>query len=153
MQQADVAVEQVLQQENRVADLNEYEMFVQSKLSEPSRDMTVMLESLTGLQEAGDKLGVRIPELLTAAVGLTAEAGEFDEIVKKMIFQGKPLDEANHTHLKKELGDLMFYVMVACMALGVTGDEIIEMNKDKLGGRYVAGFTVNESENRADGDL
>lgn len=128
-------------------------MFVQSKLSEPSKDFDTMIESLNSLREAGDKLGVRIPELLTAAVGLTAEAGEFDEIVKKMIFQGKPLDEANVTHLKKELGDLYFYTMVACTALGVTGDEIIEMNKDKLSGRYKAGFTVNESENRADGDL
>lgn len=136
-----------------MADLLEYEMFVQSKLSEPSRDMAVMLESLTGLQESGDKLGVLIPELLTASVGLTAEAGEFDEIVKKMIFQGKPLNEENHIHLKKELGDLMFYTMVACTALGVTGDEIIEMNKDKLNGRFKEGFTVNESENRATGDL
>ena len=128
-------------------------MFVQSKLSEPSRDMAVMLDSLTELQENGDKLGVRIPELLTAAVGLTAEAGEFDEIVKKMIFQGKPLDEANKIHLMKELGDLFFYTMVACTALGVTGDEIIEMNKDKLNGRYKEGFTVNESEKRKDGDI
>lgn len=128
-------------------------MFVAGKLSKPSTDMATMLESLTALQEAGDRLGVRVPELLTAGVGLTAEAGEFDEIVKKMIFQGKPLDEANHLHLKKELGDLMFYVMVACIALGVTGDEIIEMNKDKLTGRYKAGFTVDESENRVEGDL
>ena len=134
-------------------DLLDYEMFVQSKLSEPSRDMAVMLDSLTELQENGDKLGVRIPELLTAAVGLTAEAGEFDEIVKKMIFQGKPLDEANKIHLMKELGDLFFYTMVACTALGVTGDEIIEMNKDKLNGRYKEGFTVNESEKRKDGDI
>jgi len=145
-------VETVLQQENKL-DLLDYEMFVQSKLSEPSRDMTVMLESLTQLQEDGDQLGVRIPELLTAAVGLTAEAGEFDEIVKKMIFQGKPLDEANKIHLMKELGDVFFYTMVACTALGITADEVIEMNKDKLTGRYKDGFTVNESENREEGDL
>jgi NTP pyrophosphatase (non-canonical NTP hydrolase) len=112
-----------------------------------------MVSSLTELQEAGEKMGIRIPELLTAAVGLTAESGEFDEIVKKMIFQGKPLDEANILHLKKELGDLMFYVMVACIALGVTGDEIIEMNKDKLAARYKDGFTVTESENRATDDI
>jgi len=134
-------------------NLNDYEMFVEGKLSEPSRDMKVMLDSLTELQATGDSMGVRIPELVTAAVGLTAEAGEFDEIVKKMIFQGKPLDDANHLHLKKELGDLMFYVMVACIALGVTGDEIIEMNKDKLSGRYKDGFTVTESENRDAGDI
>lgn len=128
-------------------------MFVQGKLSEQSKDFDKMIESLNALKEAGSSVGVSIPELLTAGVGLTAEAGEFDEIVKKMIFQGKPLDEANTLHLKKELGDLMFYVMVACMALGVTGNEIIEMNKDKLTGRYKAGFTVDESENRAADDL
>lgn len=128
-------------------------MFVQSKLSEPSKNFDVMMARFTELQETGDNLGVRLPELLTAAVGMTAEAGEFDEIVKKMIFQGKPLDEANLLHLKKELGDLFFYTMVACTALGVTGDEVIEMNKDKLDGRYKEGFTVNESENRVEGDL
>lgn len=128
-------------------------MFVNGKLSESSSNFDAMIESLTALQATGDNLGVRIPELLTAAVGLTAEAGEFDEIVKKMIFQGKPLDEENIIHLKKELGDLMFYAMVACTALGVTADEVIEMNKDKLSGRFKAGFTVEESENRAEGDL
>ena len=145
-------MEIVLQQENKL-DLNEYEMFVEGKLSQPSKNFDTMIESLTELRDAGDSIGVRIPELLTAAVGLTAESGEFDEIVKKMIFQGKPLDEANLTHLKKELGDIFFYTMVACMALGVTGDEIINMNKDKLSGRYKDGFTVNESENRVAGDL
>jgi len=145
-------VETVLQQENKL-DLLDYEMFVQSKLSEPSKDFETMTKTLIGLQATGEHLGVRIPELLTAAVGLTAEAGEFDEIVKKMIFQGKPLDEANKIHLMKELGDLFFYAMVACTALGVTGDEVIEMNKDKLSGRYKEGFTVNESENRVEGDL
>jgi len=147
-----VVAVKVLKQENKL-DLLDYEMFVQGKLSEPSKNLSVMLESLTQLQETGDKLGVRIPELLTAAVGLTAEAGEFDEIVKKMIFQGKPLDEANRIHLMKELGDLFFYTMVACTALGVTADEVINMNKDKLNGRFKEGFTVNESENRKDGDI
>ena len=136
-----------------IVDLNEYEMFVDGKLSEPSKNFDVMQARLKELYETGDKLGIRIPELLTAAVGLTAEAGEFDEIVKKMIFQGKPLDDANILHLKKELGDLFFYMMVACTALGVTGDEVIAMNKDKLDGRYKEGFTVTESENRVAGDL
>ncbi len=134
-------------------DLNEYEMFVQGKLSEPSKNFETMIASLTALKEAGESEGVLIPELLTAAVGMTAEAGEFDEIVKKMIFQGKPLNEANVTHLKKELGDLFFYTMVACTALGVTADEVIEMNKDKLNERFKDGFTVKESENRATGDI
>jgi len=136
-----------------MADLNDYEMFVQGKLSKQSKDFDTMIESLIALKEDGDGIGVQIPELLTAAVGLTAEAGEFDEIVKKMIFQGKPLDLDNKVHLQKELGDLMFYVMVACLALGITADEIIKMNRDKLEGRYKEGFTVEESENRAEGDI
>ena len=110
-------------------------------------------EALQLMKAQGDAIGVRVPELITAAEGIAAEGGEFIEIVKKMQWQGKPLDEANVLHLKKELGDLMFYVMVACTALGVTGDEIVEMNKDKLEGRYKEGFTVDESENRVEGDI
>jgi len=112
-----------------------------------------MIEALQAMKEQGDAIGVRVPELITAAEGMSAESGEFLEIVKKMQWQGKPLDEANKLHLKKELGDSMFYIMVACIALGVTGDEIIDMNKDKLNGRFVKGFTVEESENRVAGDL
>ena len=124
-------------------DLNKYAMFVQSKLSKPSTDFDAMIEALQLMKAQGDAIGVRVPELITAAEGIAAEGGEFIEIVKKMQWQGKPLDEANVLHLKKELGDLMFYVMVACTALGVTGDEIVEMNKDKLEGRYKEGFTVD----------
>ena len=125
-----------------MTDLNKYEMFVQSKLSKPSTDFDAMIEALQLMKAQGDAIGVRVPELIKAAEGIAAEGGEFIEIVKKMQWQGKPLDEANVLHLKKELGDLMFYVMVACTALGVTGDEIVEMNKDKLEGRYKEGFTV-----------
>lgn len=134
-------------------DLLDYEMFVNGKLSNPSKNFEAMLESLQSLRDQGDKIGVRIPELITAAEGMSAETGEFLEIVKKMQWQGKPLDDANHLHLKKELGDLFFYAMVACTALGVTADEVIQMNKDKLSGRYKDGFTVNESENRDPTDI
>ena len=134
-------------------NLNDYEMFVNGKLSDPSRNFEAMLEALQSLRDQGDKIGVRVPELITAAEGMSAETGEFLEIVKKMQWQGKPLDEANKLHLQKELGDLFFYAMVACTALGVTADEVIEMNKDKLSGRYKDGFTVNESENRDPTDI
>ena len=134
-------------------DLLDYEMFVNGKLSNPSKNFEAMLESLQSLRDQGDKIGVRIPELITAAEGMSAETGEFLEIVKKMQWQGKPLDDANHLHLKKELGDLFFYAMVACTALGVTADEVIQMNKDKLSGRYKDGFTVDESENRDPTDI
>lgn len=134
-------------------DLNDYEMFVQSKTSEQSKNFEAMMASLQALHEAGESMGVRIPELMTASVGLPAEAGEFTEIVKKMAYQGKPLNEDNKVHLCKELGDLLFYTMMACTALGVTPKEIINMNRDKLDARYKEGFTVNESENRVEGDL
>ncbi len=134
-------------------DLMDYEMFVSSKTSEQSKNFDAMIESLTNLQEAGNRLGVRIPELMTASAGLPAEAGEFSEIVKKMVYQGKPLDEATKIHLQKELGDLLFYAMMACTALGRTADEVIAMNCDKLNNRYKDGFTVDESENRKDGDI
>jgi len=92
--------------------------------------------------------------LLTASVGMCAEAGEFTEVVKKIVFQGKPVTEENMFHLKRELGDIMWYVAQACMGLDTTIDEIIEMNVDKLKSRYPGGeFDVHYSENRKEGDL
>ena len=88
------------------------------------------------------------------SVGISAEGGEFTEIVKKMIFQGKPFDKSNKEHLIIELGDVMWYVAQACIALDTTFDEILEMNVDKLKARYPGGeFDVHHSENRVEGDL
>ena len=95
-----------------------------------------------------------IPKLLTAALGLTAESGEFTEVVKKIILQGKPYNEDNVFHMKRELGDICLYIAQACMALDTTFDEIIEMNVEKLKARYPGGeFDVHKSENRKVGDL
>ena len=92
--------------------------------------------------------------LLTAAVGMSAEGGEFLEIVKKMIFQGKPYNEENVRHLKIELGDILWYVAQACMALDISLDEITDMNIDKLSKRFPEGhFSEYYSENRKEGDL
>ena len=92
--------------------------------------------------------------LLTASVGMCAEAGEFTEVVKKIVFQGKPVNEENLFHLKRELGDIMWYVAQACMGLGTSLDEIIEMNVEKLKARYPGGeFDVHYSENRKEGDV
>ena len=91
---------------------------------------------------------------LTAALGLCAESGEFTEIVKKILFQGKPVTQENLTHMKRELGDIMWYFIQACIALDVSPEEIIEMNVDKLKSRYPGGeFDVHYSENREKGDL
>ena len=92
--------------------------------------------------------------LLTAAVGMSAEGGEFLEIVKKIIFQGKPYNEDNVRHLKIELGDILWYVAQACMALDISLDEITDMNIDKLSKRFPDGhFSEYYSENRKEGDL
>ena len=91
---------------------------------------------------------------LTAALGLSAESGEFTEIVKKIVFQGKPVTKENLFHMKRELGDIMWYFIQACILLDTTPEEIIEMNVDKLKSRYPGGeFDVHKSENRREGDL
>ena len=101
-----------------------------------------------------DEKGASIERLLTAGVGINAEGGEFLEIIKKIIFQGKPWDDHNKEHLIIELGDLMWYVAQACMALGVSFDEVVARNVKKLEARYPGGsFDVYYSENRAEGDL
>ena len=131
-------------------DTKKYLEFVAGVTSMPSQDSAI-------LQARIDELvtnGADIPHLLTAALGLTAESGEFTEVVKKIILQGKPYNEDNVFHMKRELGDICWYLAQACMALDTTFDEIIEMNVDKLKARYPGGeFDVHKSENRREGDL
>jgi len=131
-------------------DTKKYLNFVAGVTSMPSQDSAI-------LQARIDELvanGADIPHLLTAALGLTAESGEFTEVVKKIILQGKPYNEDNVFHMKRELGDICWYLAQACMALDTTFDEIIEMNVDKLKARYPGGeFDVHKSENRREGDL
>ena len=132
-------------------DTEKYLDFVAGVTSKPSTDLPALLSRITDLDVECD---ADIPRLLTAALGLTAESGEFTEIVKKMILQGKPYNEDNIFHMKRELGDICCYLAQACMALDTTFDEIIEMNVDKLQARYPGGsFDVHKSENRKDGDL
>ena len=131
-------------------DTKKYLDLVAGVTSMPSQDPAI-------LQARIDELvanGADIPHLLTAALGLTAESGEFTEVVKKIILQGKPYNEDNVFHMKRELGDVCWYIAQACMALDTTFDEIIEMNVDKLKARYPGGeFDVHKSENRREGDL
>ena len=132
-------------------DTNKYLDFVTEVTSLPSTDLAALLSRITELDIEQD---ADVPRLLTAALGLTAESGEFTEIVKKMILQGKPYNEDNIFHMKRELGDICWYLAQACMALDTTFDEIIEMNVDKLKARYPGGeFDVHKSENRKEGDL
>ena len=132
-------------------DTKKYLDFVTEVTSLPSTDLAALLARITSLDVEGD---ADIPRLLTAALGLTAEAGEFTEVVKKIILQGKPYNEDNVFHMKRELGDICWYLAQACMALDTSFDEIMEMNVDKLKARYPGGeFDVHKSENRNEGDL
>ena len=132
-------------------DTERYLDFVAGVTSQPSTDLPTLLSRMTELDVTND---ADIPRLLTAALGLTAESGEFTEVVKKIILQGKPYNDENKFHMKRELGDICWYLAQACMALDTTFDEIIEMNVDKLKARYPGGeFDVHNSENRKEGDL
>ena len=130
-------------------DFNRYQEFVDAVTSDASTDFLALSDRLVEL----DEKGANIERLLTAGVGINAEGGEFLEIVKKMIFQGKPWNEDNKDHLITELGDLMWYVMQACIALETPIDKVISKNVDKLMKRYPEGaFGVFYSENRSDDD-
>ena len=126
-----------------------YTEFVDAVTSDASKDFVSLADRMVEL----DEKGANIERLLTAAVGINAEGGEFMEIVKKMIFQGKPWNEDNREHLIIELGDVMWYVAQACMALDVSFDDVIAGNVKKLGKRYPEGtFDIYFSENRAADD-
>ena len=131
-------------------DLDKYTEFVDRVTSNPSKDFQVLMERYAELK----KQGCNIQRLDTAASGMSAEAGEFMEIVKKLKFQGKPYDAKTKEHLEKELGDVMWYVAQACLALGVRFDEVIYTNTLKLAARYPNQmFETNYSENRQPGDI
>ena len=132
-------------------DTEKYLDFVAEVTSPASSNYADLLRRINLLEIEDD---ADVPRLLTAALGLTAEAGEFTEVVKKIILQGKPYNEDNVFHMKRELGDICWYIAQACMALDTTFDEIIEMNVEKLKARYPGGeFDVHKSENRKVGDL
>ena len=131
-------------------DFDKYSKFVDAVTSDESKDFLALSDRLVML----DEKGANIERLLTAGVGLNAEAGEFLEIVKKMIFQGKPWDEANREHLIIELGDVIWYAANACMALGISFEDVVTRNVTKLEKRYPGGqFDVYYSEHREEGDL
>ena len=130
-------------------DAEKYTEFVDAVTSKESKSYADFDRRLFDLQK-----DVQVERLLTAALGICAEGGEFTEVVKKIVFQGKPVNKDNIFHMKRELGDIMWYVAQACMALNTDFDEIIEMNVDKLKARYPGGeFNVYQSDNRKEGDL
>ena len=130
-------------------DFDKYLLFVDGVTSDSSKNFVDLADRLGEL----DREGANIERLTTSGVGLAAESGEFLEIVKKMVFQGKPWNDDNREHLIIELGDVMWYVMQACMALDVSIEEVVAGNVDKLKKRYPGGeFDVYQSENRKEGD-
>jgi NTP pyrophosphatase (non-canonical NTP hydrolase) len=129
-------------------DLNKYQHFVEKVTSQPSNDLTTFMSTLDRL-DANYEL-----DLITACMGLAAESGEFIEIPKKIIFQGKALTDENVHHMKRELGDIMWYWVNACRALQLDPNEVIAENVRKLESRYPGGsFDAYYSENRKDNDL
>jgi NTP pyrophosphatase (non-canonical NTP hydrolase) len=132
--------------------LVDYTRFVDEVTSDESKDPQAFSDSLDIIDEMTD--GKVAPErLITAALGISAEGGEFTEIVKKCIFQGKPMDEHTIFHMKRELGDVMWYIAQACIALDSSFEEIIYMNTEKLESRYPNGFDAFRSNNRKEGDI
>jgi NTP pyrophosphatase (non-canonical NTP hydrolase) len=137
--------------ENKVIDTKKYIEFVRQTTSPASSDFAALLTRLTELEASAD---ADVPRLMTAAFGISAEAGEFTEVIKKMFLQGKPYNEDNVFHLKRELGDICWYIAQACMALDTTFEEVLQMNYEKLSARYPEGtFDIFRSENRVEGDL
>lgn len=132
-------------------DLNRYSDFVKEVTSEASNSTDALATTLEKLETAS---GVNMALLLTGSIGMASEGGEFAEIVKKCIFQGKPLDDETIFHAKRELGDIIWYWINSCRALSIDPNEVIAENVNKLKARYPGGeFDVHYSENRKDGDL
>ena len=127
-----------------------YSDFVTKVTSEPSLDLDALKKSMEDIESKSE---IKMPRLLTAALGLGSESGEFVEIVKKMILQGKPPSEDNIFHMKRELGDIMWYWATACSSLGLDPYEVIHENQVKLEARYGEKFEVQRSEVRKEGDL
>lgn len=131
-------------------DLNKYKQFVEAVTSNESNNYDYLHRRIEEMRDQG----INPSLLLTAGIGLASEGGEFNEIVKKMFFQGKPVNEENIFHMKRELGDIIWYWINGCRALGLDPNEVIAENVKKLESRYPGGhFDTFYSENRKDGDL
>jgi len=133
-----------------MSKINDYAKFVDSTTSNESKKFLAFIDSTSKL-EAQDNINV--PRVMTSAIGMLAESGEFTEVLKKMVFQGKEFSEENRFHMKRELGDILWYWIQGCIALGYTPDEVMDENIKKLEARYPNGFEVARSETREVGDI
>ena len=131
-------------------DLGTYQDFAYFTASDESKIFDKFIDNLQVEQMETD---VNLALLLTAAIGLSSEGGEFSEIVKKILFQGKTMDQSVRFHMERELGDILWYLANACTALNINLQQVMEENERKLQARYPDGFEVTKSENRAEGDI
>ena len=130
--------------------LKEYTIFVDKVTSESSKSTKKMKERIDFINSSG----VEVSRLLTAGIGLSGEVGEFNEIIKKTIFQSKSFDSETHEHFKRELGDIMWYVTQACLALKVDLVDVIKTNEEKLKKRFPKErFTKESDTNRHREDI
>ena len=133
-------------------DLNKYKEFVKAVTSDESNYTSSMTGNLVKLER--ENKDIKMALLLTGAIGISAEGGEFAEIIKKVVFQGKPMNDETVFHCKRELGDIMWYWINSCRALGLDPNDVIAENVKKLEARYPGGsFDAFYSENRKTGDL
>ena len=128
--------------------IDDYAKFVDHTTSTESKDYVALLDRMWAIEDSAN-----LPRLLTAVIGMQSETGEFAEIVKKCIFQGKELNDDVKFHLMRELGDIIWYWSQGVMSLGYSPSQVIEENIKKLEKRYPNGFEVFRSENRAEGDI
>ena len=138
----------------KTVDLKAYQEFVREVTSGESLSSMQMYNRIIDIETTESQMGVNMALLMTGAIGISAEGGEFMEIVKKCVFQGKPMDKDTQFHAKRELGDIMWYWMNSCTALGVDPNDVIAENVKKLEKRYTGGsFDPYYSENRQEGDI
>ena len=132
-----------------MTNLTDYINFVDTVSSDPTKNTADMIDCIGIMEEQG----MNTSRLLTASIGLSGEVGEFNDIVKKVLFQGKEIDEDTIRHLRSELGHICWYMAQACMALDTSFEEIIDINVAKLSDRYPGGFDALRSASRKEGDI
>ena len=133
-----------------MSKINDYAKFVDTTTSRESKNFMAFIDSTSKLDVQDN---MNLPRVMTSAIGMLAESGEFTEVLKKMVFQGKEFNEENRFHMKRELGDILWYWIQGCIALGYTPDEVMDENIKKLEARYPDGFEVARSEKREVGDI
>ena len=134
-----------------MVDINTYAKFVDTTTSGESRETIYFQDRLACLDNSHSE--IHWSRLMTSSIGMLAESGEFAEVMKKILFQGKEFNEENRFHMKRELGDVLWYWCQGCMALGYTPEEVMAENISKLEKRYPNGFEIARSEHREAGDI